>query len=1198
MPPVPVRLSLTAERAWVLLGFLLVSVAFSATQPVAPDEAQGYGGQAYHAMAKAMPRELPPQGVAPYVYRWGTPLVAAGLAKSMDWVVAAGFDRLSIAFNALSVLLLTLLLQRHVPSLLARLLVLAAFMVEPHSPVRLSYVHPVSVDPSAMAGLLAGLVGIDWFHARPGPRRAALLAVLVSAGVIFHEAILIIGVCVLFMPAVEGRAAGWRGRFASLDRTGAWLPLVAGTATLAAVHAWIEPVPSSYSMLGDSLRWVTEKSPIGYALAWFLVFGPLLVVPGYYWRPSVAFLRQKPALLAYLAIVALVAWVGDGQTERLLALASPVVYVLIARALPIEVLPATFTGALVAMQALSSRVLVPIGGPITPPEVRTEIWERLVSPNVAWALSYQNMWSQFCAPAMTGFYLGWFALTGGGVVLLLWQRDRGTTSAPAESSARRLPSAWALPALGRRFMRLNAWWHVAGATVVAMLPVVWLAFSRFYWNHFAEPGPGYLAYNLARVWLVFVLLAAFWSTGARASAYYAGPGEDRSRALDFIFCGAALWSVALAVLAMMHLYYLWVVLPAVVAAVALAIHDLLAGRWPTMGGAAASGSRWGLVGILLRLGVIVNAVVVLVGIALWGHFGGDNDVPGNYLPYYAAVLQTHTTAPGDHWVHFFATKGHGLAFLANILSDVQGSVMATYLMLLAGAGMIWQLAARRSATTGAIGLVGASLYLQYYAAQGAYAKPHLIRNTFILYLILSGVRSLYGPDPDTKVTLLCRVAVVSAIVLLSPLAVVLLLPIFLLEALLVTRPRTIAAVRRSLIEPTWAVALAGLVCTYNFFQVGLPELHNMPSFVGRWVDVDRFSRWMDPGVAYLDYRLAFMQVALPGAPAAGTSAMTFIPTQLLSQVLPTILSPATFALIVGAIVAGGLGLAASLRRDVGTGRGPGALGMARAIAYLLAVIAMLAVLQMFGGGPGSSMGRFTDFGNPLGIAIGMVILVAAWSAEMGRLPRGLMAISISATACAAIYLGSPSVLALPWRASVAFVMGQNTYASMNEDSWGTLTADRMVRMVPDGARVEVLSFVPGITAVPGISFQRPDGCAYLTDYTKVLYGTPDETAALYAGHGIDYFLFDVATDSPVVWSGFSLLFAPESMRSRMQLVAHEASASRELYLLTWRRGEAARDDAAFEQFLERWGKKQATERVAGYFYGPYVEGRRRLEHSS
>ena len=278
MQPAPARLPMNAERGWVLLGFLLVSLAYGASQPVAPDEEQDHGGQTYLAMATAMPRDLPPQGVLPYVYRWGTPLVAAGLAKSQDWVITAGFDRLNFALNALSVLLLTVLLQRHVPSLLARLIVVTAFIIEPHSPVRLSYVHPLSVDSAAMAGLLASLVGVDWFHSQPNPRRAAVLALLISAGVNFHEVILIAGVCAVFMPAAALKGGGWRARLATLDRTGAWLPLVAGVTTLAVVHAWIVPTPSSYSTRVEWLHWFTEKSPIGYGLSWFLVFGPLLVV--------------------------------------------------------------------------------------------------------------------------------------------------------------------------------------------------------------------------------------------------------------------------------------------------------------------------------------------------------------------------------------------------------------------------------------------------------------------------------------------------------------------------------------------------------------------------------------------------------------------------------------------------------------------------------------------------------------------------------------------------------------------------------------------------------------------------------------------------------------------------------------------------------------------------------------------------------
>ncbi len=554
--------SRAAEWAWVLAAFVLLSGVYASQQPIDGREGLGEGGQIYHAMATAFPRELPPPGTAPFVHRLGTPLAAAVLAKSRDWVIAAGFDRLNFALNALSVLLLVVLLQRHVPGAFARVLVACAFMIEPHSPMRLSYVHPLSADPAALAGLLAGLVGIEWFQARPGPTRAAWLAALVSAGVVFHEAILMVGVCVLFTPASNDwrgagpRPATWRERLSALDRTGAWLPLMSGTITLALIHAWVVPTPSAYSASGEMLRWLTEKSMLRYGIAWFLVFGPLLALPLYFWRASAGFLRERPAWPAYLAMCAAVAWVGDGETERLLAWASPVVYILIGRAFAAAAFdPASVavTG-LVLAQGFSSRVFSPIGGPIAPPAVRAEVWERLGWADTAWALSYQNMWSQFCAPAMLNAYLLWYGVTVGCVMGLVWHRANGPGRPRVEGEApTRPPRARPGPGLVA----------ISGA-VVALSPVVWLASSGFYASHYDLPGFAYLPYNLARIWVLPVLLAAFWSTGSRITQALSPPGaasaHGMSRFLESVFCGAAAWSVAIVLVAMTHLYYLWVVL--------------------------------------------------------------------------------------------------------------------------------------------------------------------------------------------------------------------------------------------------------------------------------------------------------------------------------------------------------------------------------------------------------------------------------------------------------------------------------------------------------------------------------------------------------------------------------------------------------------------------------------------------------------
>ena len=1199
--------SRATEWSWILIAFLFVTVGYAASQPINhlhesnSHEERGADGQIYHSMASHAPRELPPQGIAPFVYRLGTPLLVAVVAKSQDWVIGAGFDRVDLVFNLVSVILLTLLLQRHVANAMARVVVVAAFLVEPHSPIRFSYFHPLLVYPTTLTWLLAGLLAVDWFESRPGPARAGLVAVLVAIGVTFDQVMLVVGVSVLFcrVPGLGSAGAGgptkWRDRFAALDATGAWLPLVCGVVTLTAIHAWVVATPSDYSLLAEALRWLHEKSVLRYGLAWFLAFGPLLVFPIYFWRRSVGFLRERPAWLAFLVMFAVLAWLGGGDTERLLVLASPVVYTLIARAVPSFAGDSAALAGLALLQALSSRVFSPIGGPVPPPQVGTEVWERLGWAEASWALSYENMWSQWCAPSMVGVYMLWYGFAGAWIVWFLWHHE-GEAVVGVEATLPATGSGWhALPAsLARAWRAMPA--QVPRALVVlgtaaALAPVVWLAFSRFYWNHYDQPGVGYLVYNLARLWTGVVLLAAFWATGSRLCRAFEGPGEVSSSWTDhffeFGFCGAAAWSIGVVMLAMLHLYYLWLILPLLTIAVAWAISDVAARR-SIMPAPPATG--WGLISILVRLSVLFAAAVVLLTIALWGNFGPDNDVPGNYLPYYETVLRLHSLEPNGYWVHFFVSKGHGLAFLVNILSDVQGAALASYLIILLGAGMLWRLAARRGSAASAVGLVGACLYLQFYAEQGAYAKGHITRNTFILYLVLSFARHISCGDRGARLNILARMLVIASVLLLSPLAIVLLVPILLIETALIALLRSADEARRSLVFPAWALAATALVCAYNYFTVGLPELHSMPSFVGDFVNLERLSRWLDPRLAFLDYRLGFLQLALPGSNPATTPSISIVPTQSLLQTLPSIWNSATEVLVGGSVVIAAVGLAlfwwrAEPRPVRARGYGPVA-----AVTYLLANLALLAGLRMFGGGEGSSMGRFTDFATPIGIALGVVVLSETWTLAASRLSRGVIGGAVVVVAGAAIYLGSVSLFAQQWQASADFLIGKNTYARMTDGNWGTVTARRLAAGIPPNKKVEMLNFLPGFTAIPDTPFQRPDGSAYLKDYTTVLYGSETQAADIFAKANIDYFLVDLSADSAMVWSAFSPLFAPASIRSRLRLVSHDQSDRYDFYLLTWNRDNASATEVGFEEFLRKWTARLDAEAKRAGVHWEYEKG--------
>jgi hypothetical protein len=1157
-------MSRAAEWAWILVAFLLLNLTSASNQPAHPREGLVSEGQVYHAMAASFPRQLPPQGIAPFVYRFGTPLLAAAIAKSRDWVISAGFDRINIVFNLIAVVFFARLLQQHVGSVFARLLVLAAFVLEPHSPVRLAYFHPLSVDPATMAFLMAGLVAIDWFHERPSSRNAAALAALVAIGVLFHEVMLIVAVAALFFPATN--ESGVRARWANLEKTGAWMPLVGGLATLVAVRAWVLAAPPSLSLAADAVR---GRSVLQFVVAWFLVFGPLLVVPLFFWRRTVEHLRRVPANLVWIAALGVIALLNPGETERYLVFASPVVWMLIARSMSWTALGpgASAMAGLLFAQALSSRIFTPIGGPISPPRVGTEIWERLGWAQMAETLSDANMWSQSSATGVFVFYGVWYGLIAAFVIGLLRTSERDLPSRLPEPEPELEPRPARAPNLRRPLPQAV---KIVAITVAAMAPVVWLALSRFYWTHFEQPGPGYLLYNLARLWLMVVLLAAFWSTGARLS---------RSAALiDNAFSGAAAWSIGIVLLAVAHVFYVWLVLPLLAVAVGVAVADLLAMPRPR------SSADWGLASILLRLWVLAGALTLLVPIAIWGNFGGDNDVPGNYLPYYESVLTAHTDAPNQYWVHFFASKGDGLAFLATALSDVQGSALVAWIVIVMGAGLLWRLADRSTALGRTIGLLAAGAYFLFYAAQGAFAKPHIIRNLFVVYLIVSCARRLLRAPGDGQSSATARLLVIVAVVILSPLASLALLPIQLIAlAMLMLQGRREEA-WRGLIEPLAAIAATIVVCTYNYLEVGIPELHSMPSVIGRWANLERFSRWADPGLVYIDDRLLFLQRAL-GDTVTGGQTMMLSPPRPWMDVIGGMLNPGTIVFLAAAAVIAAIAWFAVDQRR----RAQGTADPAMAAGYLLIVLLIIAAVQKFSGGPGFSLYRVTSFGGPVALALGMVLLTATTPFVARAGVRRALAGIVALAAALSVAVEYPVIAAQRWRDGIGFIAGATSYAGIDSD-WDTDVGARIARAVAPGERIELLSFLPGFSAVPASPFQRPDGTAYLREYTTVLYGSPGAVADVYAKYGIKYFAVDVAKDSSVLWSGFSPMFEPESIRSRMRVAGHEQTDRLDLYLLATR--DAGADAGDLEGFLDKWRVKLAAERAEGVYRRGYQNGRR------
>jgi hypothetical protein len=398
------NLSRTTEWLWVLGACAFLHLFYSSLQPVTGShEGLAFDGQHYFAMAQQTPRHLPPHADAPFVYRIGTPMAAAAIAKSLDWVLAEGFDVVNRTSAVITVVLFALWLRRHLQDASLRILMIVFFMIAPHLPMRFAYFYPINVDSAALMFLMMGLVALDLLEDQWTSLRLLLVAAIVGVGVVFREIVLVIGLAAVVRHLAFPKD---RRRWASV------VPLLAGLMIYSAIRAWVMPTPSTYGETAEVMRWLRQKTVIQVIVAWLLTFGPALILAVCRMKTSLRSLLERPDWAVIVVVVGALAIVGGSDTERVLVFTAPLVFLLIGRAWATTPFGLTSVAGflLVSAQLLMARVFLPLGTWTMPHVAGTE-WNRVPSV-VRWLSTYESLWTQFCGPVAIRWYLVWFgALT-------------------------------------------------------------------------------------------------------------------------------------------------------------------------------------------------------------------------------------------------------------------------------------------------------------------------------------------------------------------------------------------------------------------------------------------------------------------------------------------------------------------------------------------------------------------------------------------------------------------------------------------------------------------------------------------------------------------------------------------------------------------------------------------------------------------
>jgi hypothetical protein len=323
------------ELAIAIALFAGISALSAATQqPISLHGGQGWDGQVYHRIAEQLAAGERPTADAPFVYRIGVPfLVAACFGDDLLF----GFKAVNVVANLVTTLLFVLWLRPFVARAWLRLLLLSLFLTQWHGPTRFVFFYPILVDPWLFASLFLGLIAIRNVAAKPTLSSILQVGFVAGVGATIREAALILPLALLFssnpiLPSPGMLPALLRLRVREVLRLppiALLLPLAFALGCMLAIRGFVVSATNAYAFGHTAVGWLYDKPMLSYLQAWFIAYGPILVVALYGWRRVFSLLAEHQYLAVFLLGFMTLGWIGGSDTERLLYWACPVVYLLI-----------------------------------------------------------------------------------------------------------------------------------------------------------------------------------------------------------------------------------------------------------------------------------------------------------------------------------------------------------------------------------------------------------------------------------------------------------------------------------------------------------------------------------------------------------------------------------------------------------------------------------------------------------------------------------------------------------------------------------------------------------------------------------------------------------------------------------------------------------------------------------------------------
>jgi hypothetical protein len=534
-----------------------------------------------------------------------------------------------------------------------------------------------------------------------------------------------------------------------------------------------------------------------------------------------------------------------------------------------------------------------------------------------------------------------------------------------------------------------------------------------------------------------------------------------------------------------------------------------------------------------------------------------NDTMGHYLPYFEQVLRDHGTGLNKHFLHYFYSKGDALFFLASLLTDVQTTQLVSLYFVLLSALMLYALVAGTIGDRAPWGLLASMLYLAILAPVNERAvvtefqKAHLVIGAFLLFIAyMTGLARRIPPERMRRWSLL-QAFIAVVLVLMSPVSCAFVLPYLLLQALFFRR----ATVRQAVLPLAAATAAFAFMLGMNYFCSGLAEGTPLPFWL-KHGDFSRIKSWVSP--AAIQFQIAFNTANGEGAgeislrSALSIDRLTrsfwevFHQRQLIPRTFFNVVVPA--AVVVLAM--------AAWRRRVDRER------MGRLLPFALLQVITFGLLAVTNQHSIYRYAAFRVFVQVLVYGGALAILLSI--AKPGRLREwAVLGVMVAASLFTTIRTAERSKY-FTLRDKVDFLAGKSSYADAYGKAYKDIRAALKVQRAIEGEKVELLSFLHGVTGLPGNRFQFPLMCDYNRsgDFEDVMFGSPERAAEALKRNQLNYFM--MRTDLPLLFAGYAPLFEPDQVGKYFRAVD---SGEPGVLLWTWRSGqEKGLDDAQVEEF--------------------------------